>query len=34
MQLYDAQKWRNERYFNEECDTLLKLYRDFLQNIY
>lgn len=27
MSQYDAQKWRNERYFNEECDDLLKYYR-------
>ena len=31
---FDAQKWRDDRYWNEECDDVLKYYRPVLENIY
>ncbi|CAD8110051.1 unnamed protein product [Paramecium primaurelia] len=34
MQKYDVQKWRNERYFNQQCDKCLNHYKPLLQNIY
>ena len=32
--LYNAQKWREDRYWNEECDTVLKSYLPILQGLY
>lgn len=34
MSQFDAQKWRNERYFNEQCDDCLKFFRNLLNNVY
>ncbi|CAD8165096.1 unnamed protein product [Paramecium pentaurelia] len=34
MQQYNAQKWRDERYFNEQCDDCLKYYKTLLNYVY
>ncbi|CAD8201706.1 unnamed protein product [Paramecium pentaurelia] len=34
MQKYDVQNWRDERYFNQQCDKCLNYYKPLLQNIY
>ena len=31
---YDTQIWRNERYFNEDCDYCLKNYKRIIDYIY
>lgn len=31
---FDSQKWRNDRYWKEECDDVLKYYRPVLENVY
>lgn len=30
----NPQQWREERYWNEECDLLLKAKIDFINNLY
>ena len=32
--LYNAQKWRNSRYWNEPCDVILKFYKNILNDIF
>ena len=32
--LFNPQKWREEQYWNEECDTVLKSYLPILQDLY
>ncbi|CAD8171615.1 unnamed protein product [Paramecium pentaurelia] len=34
MSTFDAQKWRNERYFNEQCDDCLKFFKPLLNHLY
>ncbi|CAK78575.1 unnamed protein product (macronuclear) [Paramecium tetraurelia] len=34
MQKFDAQKWRDERYFNKQCDYCLKHYKPKLYSVY
>ena len=31
---YDTQIWRNERYFNEDCDYCLKHYKRIIDYVY
>ncbi|EGR32874.1 leucine rich repeat protein [Ichthyophthirius multifiliis] len=31
---YNPQIWRNQRYWNEECDTCLKFYKPILEHVY
>lgn len=31
---YDPQVWRNNRYFNESCDTVLKAYKKIIDHVY
>ncbi|CAD8178213.1 unnamed protein product [Paramecium octaurelia] len=34
MQKFDAQKWRDEKYFNKQCDDCLKFYKPMLYSVY
>ncbi|CAD8099201.1 unnamed protein product [Paramecium primaurelia] len=34
MEQYNAQKWRDDRYFNEQCDDCLKYFKPLLNQVY